>query len=192
MKLSHFLREFESEFLESLYELDRQEAERVQQCGCPYCGGILDSAYYWRRPRGFETLKRKYKVRFSFCCRVCRRRTTPSSVRILGRKVYLGLVVVLMSYQRQRGERVLMKQLVSTCGAAEITIRRWLHWWQEPVRESNFWKAGRAFFIPPLNEETLACSLYERFKQLSSGIKETMSKLLGFLRPITSPRQYPC
>src|ERR1700726_3419348 len=48
-----------------------------------------------RKPRGGPQWDRRY----SFCCAEedCRRRLTPESVRFLGRRVYAGLVVVLMA-----------------------------------------------------------------------------------------------
>jgi len=192
MEVSQFLKEFESEFLQSLYELDKEEAERVQRCGCPHCGGELDCGDYWRNPRGLEVVERKHKRRFSFCCRKCRRRMTPSSVRFLGRKVYFGLVVVLISYLRQGRKAVVMKRLVSLSGAQEVTIRRWLHWWQNAVRGSAFWRASRGLFMPPLVEESLSWSLYQRFRNISEKVGEALQKLLNFLRPITKPCQYPC
>jgi hypothetical protein len=51
-----------------------------------------------RAPRGAaEGLDASWDSRRSFCCAVegCRRRSTPPSVRFLGRKVYVGAIVVL-------------------------------------------------------------------------------------------------
>jgi hypothetical protein len=60
----------------------------------------LHSARYPRKPRGIRyLLDGAYESRFSFCCATegCRHRTTPPSVRFLGRKVYLGVIVILMT-----------------------------------------------------------------------------------------------
>ena len=56
---------------------------------------------YGRKPRGLPDgidPGPVLPVRFSFCCSVdgCRRRHTPPSVRFLGRKVYLSVMVVLL------------------------------------------------------------------------------------------------
>lgn len=191
MEVSHFLKEFEPEFLNSLYEFDKLEAERVKLCGCPHCGGKLDRSDYWRNPRGLAVLESKYKRRFSFCCRVCRRRVTPGSVRFLGRKVYLGLVIVLISYLRQGQEPVLLKRLCALSGSSEVTIRRWLSWWQNAVVTSDFWRGSRSFFVRQLNEERFVFSLYAVFRSISNNIKEALQKLLQFFKPITIPSQYP-
>lgn len=191
MSVSYFLREFEPEFLKSLYELDKIEAERVKRGGCEYCGGLLDRSDYWRNPRGLGIVEQKYERRFSFCCRECRRRVTPGSVRFLGRKVYFGLVVVLVSYLRQGREPVLMRRLLGLSRASEVTIRRWLHWWRDSVVVSEFWRGVRSFFFPPLLEERFACSLYERFLSISANLEEACRRLLQFLKPITIPHHYP-
>ena len=83
-----------------LLELDKDLAIETQEKGCPYCGGALHSARYPRKPQGlFAPLNREDSARFSFCCSAdgCRRRVTPPSVRFLGRKRYLGAIVVLLS-----------------------------------------------------------------------------------------------
>jgi len=191
MSVSRFLREFEPEFLKLLYELDKIEAGHVKRSGCKYCGGVLDRSDYWRNPRGLDFVERRYERRFSFCCRDCRRRVTPGSVRFLGRKVYLGLVVVVMSYLRQGRKPVLMRGLTGLSGAAEVTIRRWLCWWQDSVVVSDFWRGSRSFFFPPVTEGSIPFSLYERFRSVSGSIQETLQKILQFLKPITIPSQYP-
>ena len=84
-----------------LMEVDRDLALQAQRSKCRSCGGTLHSACYLRKPRGMPAgvdPGPAYPVRFSFCCSVegCRRRHTPPSVRFLGRKVYLGVMVALL------------------------------------------------------------------------------------------------
>ena len=58
----------------------------------------MHSASFARQPRGGPAgLDAECERRLSFCCAAadCRKRLTPPSVRFLGRKVYLGAVVVL-------------------------------------------------------------------------------------------------
>lgn len=66
---------------------------------CP-CGRRLHRAYYTRKPRGGpDDLPGASRSRFSFCCQCdgCRKRVTRPSVRCLGRRVYLGAVVILIA-----------------------------------------------------------------------------------------------
>ena len=82
---------------ELLFAIDQDLAANARAAGCPACGGRLHSVRYPRKPRGGPAdLGPEYDWRFSFCCagEGCRRRATPPSVRFLGRRVYLGAVVV--------------------------------------------------------------------------------------------------
>ena len=86
-----------------LQQFDHDLAAEQRAGGCPHCGDVLHSARYLRKPRGFiGHLDPDYSLRPSFCCarEGCRKRATPPSLRFLGRKVYLGAVVVLISALR--------------------------------------------------------------------------------------------
>ena len=90
----------DASFYRSLFHLDQAIAADVQATGCRHCGGRLHVADYPRKPRGVRSaLDASYQYRLSFCCATdgCRRRTTPPSVRFLGRKVYLGVIIVLVT-----------------------------------------------------------------------------------------------
>ena len=93
--------ELASEFFEELTTIDTRIVEHAAREPCRDCGGPLYRGDYPRKPRGgllaiaAEALDR----RFSLCCGRdgCRRRLTPPSVRFLGRRVYVGAIVVLAS-----------------------------------------------------------------------------------------------
>ena len=90
-------------FWSFLFAVDQDLAETARKQGCP-CGGRLHCANYLRKPRGTpDQLPEPQRLRLSFCCDRdgCRKRVTPPSVRFLGRKVYLGAVVILISAMRQ-------------------------------------------------------------------------------------------
>jgi hypothetical protein len=85
---------------DQLLTFDQDPAAEARRAGCGFCGGRLHSARYPRKSRGgLDELGPDYATRLSFCCAVdgCRRRTTPPSVRYLGRRAYLGAVVVLVT-----------------------------------------------------------------------------------------------
>ena len=89
----------DTNFYQLLFQIDESIAEEVSARGCD-CGGVLHSARYPRKPRGIRSaLDSNYESRLSFCCSQdgCRRRSTPASVRFLGRKVYLGLIFPLLA-----------------------------------------------------------------------------------------------
>lgn len=85
-------------FFEHLKRIDHELAKQARAEGCLYCGGELHVADYPRKPRGCPAeIREDYGKRLSFCCNRCRKRRTSLSVRFLGRRVYLGLLVVLVS-----------------------------------------------------------------------------------------------
>ena len=89
----------DTRFFDLLYILDRDLADQTRTPGCA-CGGRLHQAHYLRKPRGGPAdLSPDWERRFSFCCDRdgCRRRSTPPSLRFLGRRVYFGVAVVLVT-----------------------------------------------------------------------------------------------
>jgi len=81
--------EFGREFFEKLTVVDATIAARVAASACSRCGGPLHVGNYLRKPRGglLAAAGEDFALRFSLCCgrEGCRRRTTPPSVRFLGR-----------------------------------------------------------------------------------------------------------
>jgi len=70
------------------------------------------------------------------------------SVRFLGRKVYLGAVVVLVSALRQGPSPTRVRVLHELFGVGERTLRRWRQWWQQVFTAGSFWRAARGRFMP--------------------------------------------
>ncbi|MGP1680380.1 MAG: hypothetical protein ACTS6J_24905, partial [Burkholderiales bacterium] len=82
-------------FFRLLLRIDEELAAETHAAGCA-CGGVLHCADYPRKPRACpKEFRADFDSRFSFCCNLCRLRTTSMSVRFLGRRVYLALAVVL-------------------------------------------------------------------------------------------------
>lgn len=176
----------------SLYELlEKCDADLAEKCrlnGCLKCEhGKLHRANYERKPRGGpkDPQRPKDTYRDSFCCDQdgCRKRHTPPSVRFLGRKVYWGVVVVLISAMRHGLKPKRVKALREQLGIDRRTLERWRTWWLEKFVQSQFWKEARARFMPLLCQKTLPRSLCEVF-QIDR--LDRLLKLLQFLRPITT------
>jgi hypothetical protein len=164
-------------------------AEKFRQSGCSRCSGKLHRADYKRKPRGGpDDLEQTY--RDSFCCAVdgCRKRHTPPSVRFMGRKVYWGIVVVLVSAMRHGLKPDRVRVLRESLGIDRRTLERWRQWWLEAFVQSSFWKAARARFMPLICEKTLPWSLYQRF---GADRRDRLLELLGFLCPLTTT-SVPC
>ena len=93
--------EFAREFFVRLTAIDAAIVARVAAGDCPLCGGPLHRGDYDRKPRGgvIAVAAEAFNRRYSLCCgrEGCRRRATPPSVRFLGRRVYVGAVVIVAS-----------------------------------------------------------------------------------------------
>lgn len=170
-----------------LLAVDRDLAERTREGGCPSCGDRLHRADYPRKPRGAEGLPEEYSRRFSFSCSAdgCRLRATPPSVRFLGQKVYLKVIVLVVTAMRQGPTPRALRELERLLSISRRTIRRWQGWWQDYFPRLPFWKRERARFSPPLAEGALPSALLAAFDVSSCAI-EKMGRLLLFLSPITT------
>lgn len=129
------------------------------------CGGRLDTRYYPHKPRGGTPgLGDEHTTRLSLCCAVdgCRKGVTPESARYLGRKVYLGVIVVLMSAIARGMTPARARKLREETGVSARTLGRWRTWWLADFRESRFWKASRGRFSPPVDGGALASSPADR------------------------------
>jgi hypothetical protein len=173
-------------FWSFLLSIDRDLADSTRQKACS-CGGRLHSANYPRSPRGGPLdLPQEYNHRFSFCCDRdgCRKRVTPPSVRFLGRKVYLGAVVILISAMRQGPTPRRARELASLFGADKATIARWQTFGRDHVPQTPFWKIARGRLVPVVEIVTLPLSILEAFIRYG-GQHEGWANLLRFLSPIT-------
>lgn len=175
----------DASFWDFLFGVDKGLADGVQQQGCP-CGGRLHRANYPRKPRGgCENLQESYGYRLSFCCDRdgCRKRTTPPSVRFLGRKVYFGAVLVLVAAMRQGPSPRRVRELSHLFGADRRTIARWRDFWRESFPQTAFWKVARGRFARQAIAE-LPRALLEAYIHRSDS-HEDWRRLLEFLSPIT-------
>jgi hypothetical protein len=104
-------------------------------------------------------------------------------VRFLARKVYLGVVVVLVSALQHGVTAERARKIEAVVGVSARTVERWREWWLSDFRDSPFWKAARARFSGSLDETTLPRSLVDGFGGEEGG---SMERLLRFLAPITT------
>jgi hypothetical protein len=182
--LSH-VPELEAQFLVALGEIDAAYAARVHAAGC-LCGGVLDLADYPRKPRGdLGEAAEAYALRQSFCCRRegCRKRATPPSLRFLGRKVYIAVLVIVASAAARATSIGGRGSARRVHGVPVRTVQRWLAWWQTVFALSAFWSEARAFFATPMEVDALPVSLLSRF---SGERPEALVKMLRFTAPITT------
>jgi len=170
-----------------LLRIDEEFAAATRAAGCP-CGGHLHSARYPRKPRGGPAdLPAESPKRLSFCCERegCRRRATPPSVRFLGRRVYFGLVVVLICALTQGATSKRVARLRQLAGDVSArTVERWRGWWREVFPATPLFRELRGRLQPPVAIEDLPQSLLDRVNAA-----EPCDRVVGALRlvsPITT------
>lgn len=126
---------------------------------------------------GAETWSR----RVSLCCarEGCRRRSTPPSVRFLGRRVYAEVVVVVASLVALATDQA--RALCTASGVPARTVRRWRSWWQSAFLASALWRECQARMVPAPEAAELPGSLLSRFAP-STALRD----LARLLAPLTT------
>jgi hypothetical protein len=112
----------------------------------------------------------------------CRKRTTPPSLRFLGRKVYLATVVTLLSAMLHGTTPARLTRLSIVPGIDRRTLARWRAWWLSTFIDGPFALIAKATFVPPVDIASLPASLLDRF---AGGIAGQLTSLLRFLGPLT-------
>ena len=174
-------------FYQQLLEIDQQLAEIVRAEGCA-CGGKLHQARYPRKPRGVprQLLGEAYDHRLSFCCSVdgCRRRCTPPSVRFLGRKGYLGVIVVLLTALEHGLTPTRRHRLIESLDLWPQTLSRLQCWWRNRFPRSACWRVLHSQFVPVIDVSCLPGELLGRLRV--DPLASQSIHLLLLLQPVTS------
>jgi hypothetical protein len=160
-----------------LTKIDADLAAQACAQGC-ICGGALHRANYPRKVRGVNV----EAWRDSFCCAEegCRRRMTPGSVRFLGRRIYAGFIVVLLTALRHGLSAQRVTVLQEQLGVDRRTLERWRAWWLHDFAAGRPWRTARGRFMAPPDEVTLPWSLWMSFGHEG---QKSLLDLLCFLRP---------
>lgn len=176
--------ELGSEFFDALVAIDAQITAVVAAAGCRFCGGRLHRGDYARKPRGgtIAVAAEAFTRRFSLCCGRdgCRRRATPPSVRFLGRRVYVGAVVIVATVVA-----IAIGAASSARGATGVparTLRRWLRWWRGPFLATTVF-VDVAARIPGVDRRRIPSSILEAMR---AGPNERVQSLLAWLSPLTT------
>jgi hypothetical protein len=172
-------------FFTALLAIDEKVVARVRSAGCPQCGGPLYRADYPRKPRGglLAAAGEVFTRRPSLCCGRdgCRSRATPPSVRFLGRKVYLGVVVIVAAIIAQAIG--LGAESARTTGVPQRTVKRWFAWWRERFAESALFLVIRGRVSGAVLAADLPASLVMRFR---GNDEQRVRSVLRIISPITS------
>jgi hypothetical protein len=104
-------------------------------------------------------------------------------VRFLGRKVYVGVVVVLVSAMMQGLSEGRMKRLRLALKIDRRTLGHWREWWMRTFVRGVFWRAERGRFLPRVVKERMPLGLVEAF---GAWRREGLVNLMKFLSPVTT------
>src|SRR5271170_8351949 len=172
------------EFFTMLEQHDEGVARRVAVEGCPRCDGPLHRGDYDRKPRGalIAPAGEEFVRRFSLCGgrEGCRNRATPPSLRFLGRRVYLGAVVLVASMLAQAlGTEGSIRQVT---GVPARTTKRWLGWWQGPFLSTAVLVAVQARLVG-VDTKELPASIVDK---LRGTWERRVRVVLEFLAPLTT------
>lgn len=168
-------------FFRLLTRIDEELAAATRLQGCRACGGPLHVADYPRKPRGCPAAVREaYSRRLSFTCGRCDLRATSPSVRFAGRRVYLAVVLMLVSPAGSASAQALCDRL----RIAAVTLKRWRRWWRETFPSTPFWQSVCERFMPPVTISGLPQSLLERFE--TSAMAERLARALRFIAPLST------
>lgn len=180
---------FNANFHETLLAFDLSEANRTRNQGCPYCAGALHQAHFPRKAFGVAAkLRYVYTRRFSFCCAVCRRRTTPSSVRFMAKIRFISSVFVLISALRMGTSEARCDALARRFGVrlSTSTWQRWRSWWRD-LPNTAFWRHAKSRFsiliATPSGKPGLARALLKQFT--APDLPQRLQLLLRFLMPLS-------
>jgi hypothetical protein len=191
--IDHFV--LDREFFELLTAHDEAIALEVAHRGCAKCDGPLYRGDYDRKPRGGVIGREGEGMvrRFSLCCgrEGCRKRATPPSLRFLGRRVYVGAVVIVASIVAhavgvlsavRAARRSAARAVRTTTGVPARTTRRWLNWWRGPFLNTEVYLWVRARLIG-VDIGRLPSSILD---PLPGTKTEQVGALLAILAPLTT------
>lgn len=105
-------------------------------------------------------------------------------MRFLGRKVYVGAVVVLATALQHGPSKKSVTALSSLLGIARRTLVRWRRWWSTAFATSRFWTSLRGRFVPAVDEAALPAALLSRM--LETDEVERLVALLRMVAPVTT------
>jgi hypothetical protein len=172
-----------------LLAVDQDIAARVRSAGCKHCGGVLHSALYPRVVLDAPaTVDGDNAKRISFCCDTCRKRTTPASVRYMGRRRYSATAMILLSAVRNEIAGGTLAAIRASLGVTRRTLERWRRWWREEFVQTPLWQSQQGRFVPPVQCDALPLSLLDRF--LGDDLRTQFIHLLRFLLPLSGPGMF--
>src|SRR5260370_29120665 len=102
---------------------------------------------------------------------------TPPSLRFLGRKVFFGMLVLLLPVLRDGPTPERLNRLCETFAVSARTVSRWRRFCRETFVTSRVWQAVRGRFSGPVSEGAIARAL-RRACAAPSGTEKRVSAVV--------------
>ena len=168
-----------------LHHIDQDMALACRHARCPFCSSPLHNAPYTRKPRGGpDNIPEEYFVRLSLCCsrEDCRRRVLPPSCLFLGRKVYWGAVILIVTtLWQQKPKDNSINMLVREFDVSRNTIVRWIRYFREVFPKSQQWQRLRGLISAQISNHDLPRGLVEYFLRTQASSAGGLTNCLQFL-----------
>jgi hypothetical protein len=169
----------------ALHAVDREVAntERDKRCPVDDCGGPLHWATYERNPRGdeVEQLPDEYRRRLGLCCGWCRKRVLPPSTLFLGRRVYWGCVVMLVTAAAQGLVSCTIAELCRRFDVSRRTVKRWVSFFEVLFPASHQWQRLRGRVGVEVRDDDLPRGLLAWFFESASEAEDGLVRCLTAL-----------
>jgi hypothetical protein len=165
----------------SLHAIDKELAENIRKSRCPHsgCGGPLHWATYQRKPRGSSIiLSESYCKRLGLCCGWCRRRVLPPSCLFFGRRVFLGVAVILVTATFQGLQPTTINELCRYFEVSRRTVKRWVTFFEAAFPTTIQWRRLRGRISIEVRDEDLPRSLLMCFFKYSKTREKGMISCL--------------
>jgi hypothetical protein len=105
-------------------------------------------------------------------------------VRFLGRKVYLGVIVLLVTALEHGLTAKRRRGLTESLDIWPQTLSRWRSWWREVFPASRCWQTERGNFMPPVESSQLPGALLGRLT--GKDLRLRLCQCLVLLAALTS------
>ena len=110
-------------------------------------------------------------------------------MRFLGRKVYVGALLVLFGNvasgtARAATSAALITSLSTASGIPVRTLERWRTWWTSAVPATHWWRTLAPRFVPPVAAGTLPIALLARVG--AAGTEARLVAVLALTRPLST------
>jgi truncated hemoglobin YjbI len=103
-------------------------------------------------------------------------------VLFLGRRVYWGGVIVLITALRQqRGKGFSARKVMGLFGIYASTFRRWLVFFRSTFPHTSTWQKLRGLLIPPVPAEAIPLGVLERLGLNRDGPETALVRCLRLL-----------